>query len=43
MPKISCIMPVYNTAEYLDEAIQSILHQSFSDFEFIISDDGSND
>ena len=36
-------MPVYNTAEYLDEAIQSILHQSFSDFEFIISDDGSND
>ncbi len=36
-------MSVYNTAEYLDEAIQSVLSQSFADFEFIISDDWSND
>ena len=43
MPKISCIMPVYNTVKYLDEAIKSILDQTFSDFEFIISDDGSTD
>jgi glycosyltransferase involved in cell wall biosynthesis len=43
MPKISCIMPVYNTVKYLDECIQSILNQSFTDFEFIISDDGSSD
>lgn len=43
MPKISCIMPVYNTAEYLEECIESILNQSFTDFEFIISDDWSTD
>jgi len=43
MPKISCIMPVYNTAKYLDECIQSILNQTFTDFEFIISDDWSTD
>jgi len=36
-------MPVYNTAEYLEECIESILNQSFIDFEFIISDDGSTD
>ena len=36
-------MPVYNTAEYLDECIASILNQSYNDFEFIISDDGSTD
>ncbi len=43
MPKISCIMSVYNTEKYLDECIQSILNQTFKDFEFIISDDGSTD
>jgi len=43
MPKISCIMPVYNTAKYLDECIWSILNQTFTDFEFIISDDWSTD
>ena len=43
MPKISCIMPVYNTVDYLEECIESILNQSFTDFEFIISDDGSTD
>lgn len=43
MPKISCIMPVYNTAKYLEECIDSILNQTFTDFEFIISDDGSTD
>jgi glycosyltransferase involved in cell wall biosynthesis len=36
-------MPVYNGATYLNEAIDSILKQTFSDFEFIISDDGSTD
>ena len=42
MPKISVIMPVYNTNEtYLREAIESILNQTYSDFEFIIVDDGS--
>lgn len=41
--QISVIMPVYNGAEYLREAIQSILGQSFKDFEFLILDDGSID
>ena len=42
-PLVSVIMPVYNTAEYLVEAIESILMQSLRDFEFIIVDDGSTD
>lgn len=42
MPKVSVIMPVYNTEEsYLREAIESILHQTYGDFEFLIIDDGS--
>ena len=43
MPKISVIMPVYNGDKYLKEAVDSILNQTFSDFEFIIIDDGSTD
>ena len=42
-PLISVIMPVYNSELYLAEAIESILNQSFRDFEFIILDDGSSD
>lgn len=42
-PKVSVIMPVYNTEKYLEEAIKSILNQSFKDFEFIIIDDFSMD
>ena len=42
-PKISVIMPVYNTEKYVWEAIESVLNQSFSDFEFIIIDDSSTD
>lgn len=42
MVKVSVIMPIYNTPEsFLREAIESILNQSFSDFEFIIINDGS--
>jgi glycosyltransferase involved in cell wall biosynthesis len=36
-------MPAYNAAAYLDEAVSSILGQTFRDFEFIIIDDGSTD
>ena len=42
-PKISVIMPVYNTRQWVWEAIESILNQTFEDFEFIIIDDYSTD
>lgn len=42
-PLISVIMPVYNTEKYLKQAIDSILNQTFTDFEFIIIDDASTD
>ena len=42
-PRISVIMSVYNAEVYLEEAIESILNQSFSDFEFLILDDCSVD
>ena len=42
-PLVSIIMPVYNTAPYLAESVSSILDQEFTDFEFIIIDDGSTD
>lgn len=42
-PKISVIIPVYNTAKYMDECMKSVLGQTFSDVEFILVDDGSTD
>ncbi len=42
-PKVSVLMAVYNSAKYLRRAINSVLNQSFSDFELIIVDDGSTD
>ena len=42
-PQISVIMAVYNGEKFLEEAIGSILKQTFSNFEFIIIDDGSED
>lgn len=41
--KATVIMPVYNCEKYLHEAIDSILNQSYTDFEFIIINDGSTD
>ncbi len=41
--KISVVMPVYNSEKYLSEAIESILNQTFQNFEFIIVDDKSTD
>lgn len=42
-PAISVLLPVYNAEPFLAEAIESILRQSHSDFEFIIINDGSTD
>ena len=43
MPKISVIVPVYNTEKYLARCIESILAQTFTDFELLLIDDGSKD
>ena len=43
MPTISAIIPVYNTAEYLNRCIDSILAQTYTDFELLLVDDGSTD
>ena len=42
-PKISVVMAVFNGERYLPDAVESILHQSFRDFEFVILNDGSTD
>lgn len=42
-PKVSVVMAVYNGEKYLREAVDSILGQTFTDFEFIVVDDSSTD
>ncbi|MCT4535552.1 glycosyltransferase family A protein [Halodesulfovibrio sp.] len=42
-PRVSVLLPVYNQEKYIREAIDSILAQTYSDFEFIIIDDASSD
>jgi len=42
-PKVTVLMSVYNGEKYLQEAIDSILGQTFKDFEFLIINDGSTD
>lgn len=42
-PRVTVYMPVYNAGEFLADAIESILKQTFTDFEFIIVDDASTD
>ncbi len=43
MPKLSIIVPVYNAEKYLNDCIESIIGQTYSDFEVILVDDGSKD
>ena len=42
-PMVSVVMSVFNGERFLREAVESILHQGFREFEFIIIDDGSTD
>ncbi|MCR9271176.1 MAG: glycosyltransferase family 2 protein [Hyphomonadaceae bacterium] len=42
-PIVSVIMPVYNTAKYVESAVESVLAQSFEDFELLIIDDAGTD
>lgn len=42
-PRVSVVMATHNGAQYIAEAIQSVLNQTFSDFELIVIDDGSTD
>ncbi len=42
-PRFSVVMPVYNVEAYVAEAVQSVLDQSFTDFELLIIDDGGQD
>ena len=42
-PKVSIGIPSYNHEKYISETIESILNQTFQDFEIIITDDGSSD
>lgn len=43
LPLVSVLMPVYNAQRYLAAAVESILNQTLTDFEFLIVDDGSTD
>ena len=42
-PKVSIITPSYNSSEFIEETIKSVLDQTFQDWEWLITDDKSSD
>ena len=40
MPKVSIVVPVYNTAKYLDKCINSLINQTLNEIEIILINDG---
>lgn len=42
LPKVSVVIPCYNDKDYIEETLDTVLNQTFKDFEIIIVDDGSN-
>jgi glycosyltransferase involved in cell wall biosynthesis len=43
MPEVSVIIPSYNHAPYIGDAVESVFSQSYTDFELIVVEDGSTD
>ena len=43
MPEVSIIMPVYNKEKYLKNSLESVINQTFSDFDLLVINDGSTD
>ena len=43
VPKVSIFMPAYNCEKFIEEAILSVINQTYTDFELVITDDGGND